>query len=561
MSDSIFNRALCLNAAPAQSEKRAKEIDMEGRPSVPSKVGGPITYSYDQIYDADMLPFSDQGIAALMQTYAQPQAVKDAYRDYAGEPKTAADFAAEYDALTPDVSTPEENFKFENYLALARLGLGLMQPTPGGAIAPAISKAGTNFLGDLAAINERKRKSRAARAEQEAEEDRAKRQFILTALKDQQDLNDSNEFDLFMKTLQFNMDSDEGNLKFKRELAKQNFAYKYDVDLMAMENNAKLLTEKFKQEPQVFAIKPKGLDQTVKYVTGYYGVDPKDNVRKPFIPEVRDGQVVYIPAPLDAVKANFSLNDDGSLKADIKAQIQQAEKINSGNQALSFISDIKFSIAENRGRVGLPGAVKKTLQNIKGTILDVADVLVANEIIDREAYDAAKNKIETSVFNDLATSYANETGRNGTDFYDDKESDENLIYNEFFVKPRANYDPALAANMIKLNSIYYALARARKPTGRLNVDDVNNAKNSLRLYDLDTSSDTVITALQAVEQELKGFVNAQKQIYSNANYNEDFLFNYEPSRFHISVDLPANAAGSGAVSSDPYENIPSDVGG
>ena len=31
-----------------------------------------------------------------------------------------------------------------------------------------------------------------------------------------------------------------------------------------------------KKTPKVFAIKPEGLDQTVKYVTGYLGIDPKD---------------------------------------------------------------------------------------------------------------------------------------------------------------------------------------------------------------------------------------------------------------------------------------------
>ena len=60
-------------------------------------------------------------------------------------PKTAADIAAEYDALyAPDVAE-ESNFKSDKFLALARLGLGLMQPTPGGAIAPALAKAGDTF--------------------------------------------------------------------------------------------------------------------------------------------------------------------------------------------------------------------------------------------------------------------------------------------------------------------------------------------------------------------------------------------------------------------------------
>jgi hypothetical protein len=549
MADSIFNRPMFAAGQYAD-------------PTKPKKGGAtaPVTFGFDDVYKSDFMPFDAEGVASLMQTYAQPEATRQAYEEFAGQPKSSEEFAAEYDSMYPETESVNENFGFEKNLAIARLGLGLMQPTPGGALAPAIAKAGENFLADLATVNEKKRQAKAANREQEREDERAKREYVLGALQEQRDLRDSNEFDLFMKVLQFNMDSDEGNVGFRRELAKQNFAYKYDVDIMAMENNAKLLAEQFEKTPKVFAIKPEGLDQTVKYVTGYLGIDPKDGVEKPFIPKQVGDQIIYEPAPLDAVMANFSLNDDNSLKQDVKAQIAQAEKINTGNQALSFITDIKKSLAENKLRVGAPGLGKKVLQNVRGTILDIADAFVAADIIDQDSYEAAKNKIESSVFNDLAGNYQEAyPGRNATDFYSDLESDENKIYQEFFVKPRKNYDPALAANEIKLNSIYYAIARARKPTGRLNVDDVNNAKASLSLYDLDSSSDRVITSLNAVENELRGFVNAQNQIYDRAGYEKGFLYNYNPSRFSTAEELqnqdpnkPLNEA-TGFV--DPYADL------
>ena len=557
MVESIFNRPMF---SMGGSEEEDKAIDKAGiAPPKNETVNQFPQYSYDQIYDDSFVPFDEAGIKTLLSTYVEPDAIREAYAEYKGQPKTAADFAAEYDAFTPDVADADSNFKFENYLALARLGLGLMQPTPGGAIAPAISKAGENFLGDLAAINERKRQQKAQLRQEEKEDEVAKRQYILTALKEQQDLRNAQEYDLFMKVLQFNMDSDQGNIAFRRALAQQNFAYKYDVDLKAIENNARLIRERFEQDPKVFALKPEGTDQSVRYVSGFIGVDPEDGIKKPFIPKEVDGKIIYEPAPLDAVAATFNMTGDGALKEDIKLQIQQAEKINTGNQALAFIEDIKLSIAENRARVGLPGAVKKVLQNVKGTILDVADVLVANDLIDQDAYESAKSKIETSVFNDLASQYgAANPQRSGVDFYSDLESDEAKIYQEFFVKPRQNYDPALAANEIKLNSIYYALARARKPTGRLNVDDIKNAKQSLQLYNLDTSSDTVITALQSIEYELRGFVEAQRKIYDANNFNEEFLFNYKPERFHITVDLEATAPGD-VDALDPYANLPEGV--
>ena len=93
----------------------------------------------------------------------------------------------------------------------------------------------------------------------------------------------------------------------------------------------------------------------------------------------------------------------------------------------------------------------------------------------------------------------------------------------------------------------------------MNVDDVNNAKASLSLYNLDTSSDTVITSLGAVEQELQGFVNAQRQIYKNAGYNEEFLYNYNPSRFSTEQELqnqdPNDSLNSSVEFIDPYANL------
>jgi hypothetical protein len=323
--------------------------------------------------------------------------------------------------------------------------------------------------------------------------------------------------------------------------------------------------ETFKKTPKVFALKPTGYDQTVKYVTGYLGVDPADGIEKPFIPKQIGDKIEYVPAPLEAVVANFSLNDDGSLKANVKDQITASEKINQGNQALSFVKDIKASVAENRFRIGAPGLVIRTLQNVRSTILDVSDALLGAGVIDQDAYEGAKNKIDQSVFNDLANTYQeNNPGRNATDFYADKNSEEGLIYNEFFnpATVRSNFDPDIAANEIKLNSIYYAIARSRKRTGRLNVDDIRAARDSLTLYTLDftkASSDQIIAALDTVEMELQGFVDAQTNAYKQANYNEDFLFNYEPTKFSVTVNLPTQGAGNPVDTLDPYDNLPEGV--
>ena len=201
MADSIFNRPLFVGAGQFPEPVKPK----------PTGPTAPVKFDLSEIYKSDMVPFDQDGITSLMQAYnLTPQSVRKQYEDFAGKPKTAEEFANQYDALTPADTTPEENFGFERNLALIRLGLGLMQPTPGGAIMPALSRAGENFLGDLAAINERKRKSRAARGEAERDEELARREFILTALQEQNDMRSANEMDMFMKVLQINTDADQG---------------------------------------------------------------------------------------------------------------------------------------------------------------------------------------------------------------------------------------------------------------------------------------------------------------------------------------------------------------
>ena len=54
---------------------------------------------------------------------------------------------AELNAMFPDTS-----YKSDKYLALAKEGPALMQPTIGGRIAPSIPNAGTGLLNDVTAI-------------------------------------------------------------------------------------------------------------------------------------------------------------------------------------------------------------------------------------------------------------------------------------------------------------------------------------------------------------------------------------------------------------------------
>ena len=63
----------------------------------------------------------------------------------------------------------------------------------------------------------------------------------------------------------------------------------------------------------------------------------------------------------------------------------------------------------------------------------------------------------------------------------------------------------LSANEVRANSIIYAIARARKSSGRLNLDDIERAAQDLNIYG-DSSVD-VVTKIRILKQQLLGSRN------------------------------------------------------
>ena len=67
----------------------------------------------------------------------------------------------------------------------------------------------------------------------------------------------------------------------------------------------------------------------------------------------------------------------------------------------------------------------------------------------------------------------------------ENEDEKQAIYNKL-----GFFDTELSANEVRANSIIYAIARARKSSGRLNLDDIERAAKDLDIYG-DSSVDVV----------------------------------------------------------------------
>jgi hypothetical protein len=75
------------------------------------------------------------------------------------------------------------------------------------------------------------------------------------------------------------------------------------------------------------------------------------------------------------------------------------------------------------------------------------------------------------------------------------------LFNEDWFKSQG-YDTSYAENKVRENFIIYGLARANKPTGRLNVDDIKRASDAISIYGAKAPQD-VIAALKEVDRKIR----------------------------------------------------------
>ena len=168
-----------------------------------------------------------------------------------------------------DAMFPKQDFKGEKWMAVAKAGLALMQPTIGGQIAPAISNAGTQLLNDASAVRAAERQSNAA--------NRAGRLSI-------QQQEEATAIQLRGQALGMNRDLLMTELKTNYEArAKQNTNMWEAYNSMLTNNQEEALKfgiEKFKTKPVTFRHKVNGVEvENAGFLVNgqyYYPSDTKD---------------------------------------------------------------------------------------------------------------------------------------------------------------------------------------------------------------------------------------------------------------------------------------------
>ena len=463
------------------------------------------------------------------------------------------EFLDKYAPQTPleefDKLFPKEDYKFEKRMALAKLGLNLMQPTQGGQIGAVIANAGKELTSDLASIQAAKRK--------DAKEKRA---AIFNAQKEEEAARLQLASNIFLQNTQ-------------NELSLATKIYEQDVELA--EATAKNMNEYNEQRQDI--IKEVMKERYKTEVDDFVFEGPDGELIGPIAGVIQDNKI-FVPHPtaVDAngypVMVNYkALQYANPTTTDVTSDSKQkGDKITSANKFIDLKNEIdnydrvvdmalnvQKSLTLNPEFAGFTGGFLSWIQDKLQIVKDFRTGFFSDDVKNR-----LQKGVEDGTFNpnflpksdmlllptDLITAdgkgaVVNINGQN-VQIFDDASAQAlrdatNIAYEimqndiQKLQTARDNgekeinlgngvtlggqdaddlfgllqYQKDLPLNEAASTAIIYALARARKASGRLNKDDIERAAATLNLYG--ESSKGVITKLDFVINELKDAAKSQ----------------------------------------------------
>ena len=483
--------------------------------------------------------------------------------------KSGADYLDEAKELYPsDVSDDRaliQRQKEEDKIAgLMALGLGLL----GGKGKPMeiLAQAGTQALGAYMPLRSATRKGEAALVKEERALKTAQKKYVLS----QQQEDDANR-------LKLQTDAIFANLGFLQEISKQDHANQFKLETERLDmfdkttgDNALITLGMFKEDlkkPEAdrryskeidvtkpFTVFDKSLQTNVLFSSPQLYKEAAEKEPKRYLPkndavtnpirkmvyaqyvhpvlgkqiegivqELKDGTYAVPNLTEDGdviLDNNLSIahipNTDANLipmqdvaltAADLpkEKQLEQLGTILLYDNAIRSLDKVISNIQVDPSRAGTVGNIRSLVQRGKGILSD---------LISKPDLDLVRSAaIEDSKFTHLEPNDADAIRA----LFDPSNPDSARFWGDF--------DPALAENRTRINGIAYVLARARKTSGRLNLDDIQRAYADLTESFGD--SKTVLVKLNTIREEM-----------SLRNNNNIFIFGQSGGT------LPANYQGT-----------------
>ena len=215
-----------------------------------------------------------------------------------------------------------------------------------------------------------------------------------------------------------------------------------------------------------------------------------------------NGQPTWVP--IGQGIGDLTVNQKVAMTADDvlpkKALTEQFSTIQLYDRNINSIDVVINNLLSDPTIAGLPGLIQDVKQRGFGMLADLVaaddQISILTNTLDNVRANFSDGRIETSegsgVFADVNALF-DPNSRESQQFWGD-------------------FKPELAENRVRINAIAYAVARARKSSGRLNLDDIKRAYESLKITGF-VDSKTVIAGLVTVREELRLANNDLKVLY------------------------------------------------
>tara|TARA_R100000655_G_scaffold20635_2_gene42566 strand:- start:24515 stop:26566 length:2052 start_codon:yes stop_codon:yes gene_type:complete len=195
-----------------------------------------------------------------------------------------------------------------------------------------------------------------------------------------------------------------------------------------------------------------------------------------------------------------------------KALTEMFATIQLYDRNINSIDQVIANLVKDSSLAGFPGLIQDIKQRGFGMI---ADLIAADDQI--SLYQETLKDVQNSFSNGkIETAEGSGKFVDVNALFDPNSQESQQFWGEF--------KPELAENRVRINAIAYAVARARKSSGRLNLDDIARAYESLKVTGL-IDSKTVISALTTVREELRLANNDMKVLYkmNKGEFPDDYV--------------------------------------
>jgi len=206
-----------------------------------------------------------------------------------------------------------------------------------------------------------------------------------------------------------------------------------------------------------------------------------------------NGAIAHIPN----TDANLIPMQDVALtKADILPPEKLQEQLGAillYDRQIRSLDKVIANIIEDPERAGAVGQIKDFIQRGRGIITDVLSIEDRQAVLDSAIEDSKFGHLDPQDADAIRALFDPNDERSAA-FWD-------------------NFDPALAENRTRINGVAYVLARARKSSGRLNLDDIQRAYADLQITGV-IDARSVLVKLNTIREELSGANDDMKLLFS-----------------------------------------------